>query len=1228
MAGKPPFATCVVVLMAVELCFSLVPTAAQKQARLTAPIDDTVRATIARSHPVLRDATDLGKIPDGTALEGLVLVLGMSPEAQTEASRLLDSQQTRGAANYHQWLTPEQFGQQFGPAQGDLATITNWLIRQGFTVEKIARSGLWLQFSGSAGQVQKAFGAEMHSYRLKDKTYTANASDISIPASLRPVVAGVLSLNNYQRLHSALVQGFEARRTATGQYERLAPQANVPLEGGSSINALSPGDFATIYDVNPLYQGKVAVSAINGKGVGIAIVARSEINPQDVADFQSTFGLPANPPTIVHSGPDVPFDPNSGDAVEATLDTEWAGAVAPNANITVVIGGSTDTTDGVDISSAYIVDNVVAPVMSSSFAECEQNLAPTRNQFYNNLWQQAAAEGISVFVDTGDSAAAGCDSPTPPNTIVLGSGTQAGLGINGVASTPFDTAVGGTAFNETGAGEATSPGTSNATFWSTSNVTNNVTALGYIPEQVWNESCLNPPDFQPGFLCFTPGIDLHPTYVILGTGGGFSTLYPVPSWQTANVPGLGGSNFTNRAIPDVSLTAEADHGPYIICFNGGCSSANNQTFLLIGGTSASTPSFAGIMALIDQATGGPQGLANYVLYPLAAQQNYSQCNSNAEINPTQSTTCVFHDITLGNNGAPGNDVSNDPTTGATGYPAATGYDPASGLGSVDAANLVASWLTLQKGFQGTTTTLSDSGVSPIQATHGTFVPVTVDVNPDAGTNPPTGSVAFLAQGGTLANSIAVGNGTLTPANSTGTFSGSLGALPGGSYNLIAQYPGDGNFAASASAPIPVQITPENSVTTLTVFTVGQGASGSGTSNPETQYGVNVLITAAVAGASGQGTPTGQLTLLNGATQLVQFPLDSLGHATWVSCLPAGFQAPTRDTLPCLSPGTYTLTATYGGDASFNPSPQTPAASQSVSLKVDKGNPFLFGSGGSVVVNQPITLSATVENFGGTVPTGNVQFLSGTTPLGQAVVDSTGSASIQAMLPQGTTQMTLIYSGDGNWNALTQANIPVQVGVPYGFVVPSFTQTVNPGQTATFNLSLSASQGFTGGLSLTCAPPANANFPVGVSCSMPSTVSFTATTTTVPIPVTVTTSSISLAPQMRLPSAPGGFRRFLAPPLAWSTTALTWLVTLALFLALHRYRPQRARLRTAMLLAIPVCVAFTLLACGGGSSAPPAPPGPPPPPAVQVSIAITASPNPVPIGQSTDEFITLTLNINP
>ena len=542
-------------------------------------------------------AQDLGPIPAETRLDRMILLIEPTAAQQADLASLLAAQQNPHSPLYHHWLTPAQFGARFGASPASLAQASRWLVSQGFSIVEIPAGRGLIYFSGSAAQVDEAFHSPLHRFLSAAGEHIAPTRDPEIPASLAAIVSGIVSLHDLRRQPA-----IRAHQPVTAR-----PQWDL-----YSSHYLYPGDLAAIYDIAPLYA-----AGTTGAGVSIAIAGRSNIVASDVAAFRAAAALPAAQPTVLLPAGDPGL--TATDQNEATLDVEWAGAIAPSAGVTLVSEASTATTDGVDLASAYIVDHQLAPVVSVSFSSCEQQMGASELAFYNSLWQQAAAQGMSVFVASDDSGAAACS---------LGSastGTQAA--VNGLCSSPYATCVGGTEFVE---------GSNPGQYWSSTNGAGNTSALGYIPEIVWNESAAN------------QGTGLW------ASGGGASTIYPQPSWQQ----GINGTQIANgmRAVPDVALTA-ASHDGYVIVENG--------TDWIVSGTSAATPSFAALLALVVQSQNASQGSANPGLYALL----------DARRNP-------FHPTPSGNNDVPG----------VQGF-AASGdvYNLASGLGSVDADLLVSNW---------------------------------------------------------------------------------------------------------------------------------------------------------------------------------------------------------------------------------------------------------------------------------------------------------------------------------------------------------------------------------------------------------------------------------------------------------------------------------------------------------------------------------------------------------
>jgi hypothetical protein len=1004
---------------------------------------DEVHLTVLRgnTHPLARPEFDLGTAPSDLPMARMLLVLKRSPEQETALRKMLDDQQDKNSPNYHKWLSPMQFGQQFGPTDADMQTLTAWLQSHGFQVGP-TNGRMVLEFSGSAGQVQAAFHTTMHKYLVNGEEHWANANDPSIPAALTAAVAGMASLNNFPRKAMNAPAGRFTRDSATG---RIQPDYTFPggcvennFMNGACEYGVGPYDFATIYNVQPLWT-----AGINGTGQTIAIVGETNINVQDVADFRSIFGLPVNNPNVILNGPDPGIQ---GDESEADIDVQWSGAVAPNATIDFVVSQSTETTAGIDLSAVYIIENNLAPVMSESYGYCELGLGTAGNQFYNALWQQAAAQGITVFISAGDNGAAGCDNfdAAPPAP------AQFGLQVSGFASTPYNVAVGGTDFND-----LSNP----ATYWTTNNnLTTQASALSYIPEIPWNDSCTNPLLATVGYSSNAEtncnDSRLINLVSVEGGSGGVSKCttptgttaascaggYAKPSWQSGSgVPPDG-----KRDIPDVSLFASNGFlgSFYIICQSdqaGPCSLPNEQ-FLGFGGTSVSSPAFAGIMALVNQQTGSRQGNANYILYKLATQQ------------PT-----AFHDVSSGTIAMPcGTGTTNCTTATAghqygilSGYPAGSKYDVATGLGSVDANALVTKWTSVT--LLPSTTTLSN--VSPTTVTHGQAVSFTATVKPSSGTGTPTGLVSL--EGGPTNSGEGIAGFTLA----SGAVSGSTELLPGGTYSLKAHYPGDSTYGPSDSSPVTVTVNKENSMPQVFLVTFDSNGGIVNGSTNTASYGSPYILRANVENAAGQmcapvattgatACPSGDVALTNNGTALDAgtYVLNTDGYV--------------EDLTVQLPGGTNSVKAAYAGDSSFNASTVTTAITITPAATTMTAPALLT----SATVGQSATFNAYINTTSsGLGPTGTVTFYANGTAIGgtlSVVPISGGPTSFASALVNlvsntkvfptaGSYTITASYGGDSNYGASTSSAITFSVQYP----APSITvtpnqQTILPGGTAT------------------------------------------------------------------------------------------------------------------------------------------------------------------------------------
>ncbi|HZZ15579.1 MAG TPA: protease pro-enzyme activation domain-containing protein [Candidatus Sulfotelmatobacter sp.] len=920
------------------------------QPLIAEPVDESRLTPLkGNTHPLARPQFDLGTAPATLPMRRMLLVLKRSAEQEAALRKLLDDQQDKASANYHKWLTPDEYGKQFGPADADIQTITSWLQSHGFEVGS-TRGRTVLEFSGSASQVQEAFHTTIHKYLVKGEQHWANANDPQIPAALTPAVAGIATLHNFlKKPQIRLGEQAAAAKIIPGK----KPQVTFPAQNGQPItHALAPADYAVIYDMNSTYQ-----SGVNGNGITIGVVGRSNLynGGEDISDFRNyAFSVCCGSFNIVLNGPD-PGDLGGGEEAEATLDSTWSGAIAYGANVELVVSATTNTTDGIDLSEAYIVENNFASIMTESFGSCEFYATDSQLAFSYALAEQAAAQGITYMVSTGDNGSEGCDDPsTAP--------AQNPISVNLLASTPFSTAVGGTMFNENG---------QDSKYWGSEPPVAE-SAISYIPEDTWNES--GP---SAGLWSSSGGASAGNLQ-----GGGTTGGVAKPSWQSG-VVGIPVDNV--RDLPDVSLTA-AGHDPYLICLDGSCvpNSQGNLYVYFASGTSASAPSFAGIMALVDQQMGARQGQANYVLYRLAAQQSAypAQCNGSNTSTPPPST-CTFNDVTVGNNVVPGEF--------GTQYQATAGYDLTTGLGSVNVANLLANWNTVA--FNATSTVLTVNNSTAVNITHGQSVPFQASVSPSAGgTGTPTGGLALLSSN--IASTTSLGVFTL----SAGQVLSSTNDLPGGfNYSVWAHYGGDGTFAPSDSIAIPVTVSSELSTTTLSVLTAD--ANGNPLNFTGGPFGSFVYLRADIAGKSGFGTPAGSVTFSDNGSPIVgasSIPLNSQGNTS------------TPNGILNFDTGAHSISASYGGDASFSPS----STSQPMPFTITPGfYAAIPANQSSVLISAPGASGATTAIVSSSTGfSGTITLTCSGLPVGAACVFTPSSVKAAGVLAATTVGVSVSTTG--------------------------------------------------------------------------------------------------------------------------------------------------------------------------------------------------------------------------
>lgn len=676
------------------------------------PIDQSRLQTLrGNTRPEATAQNDAGAVPGDLSMEHMQFLMNRSSEQQQALQQAIDSLHDPASPTYHHWLTPAQFAQTYGASQQDIDTASAWLRTQGFVVNSVLAGGAAIDFSGTAAQVRNAFHTDIHYLNVNGQKHIANMSDPQIPAALAPGVRGIVSLHDFSP---------RPMRKAHTNYTFTS--------GSNTVQAVTPADLAAIYDFTPLFQ-----AGITGKGQTIAVVEDADLyESSDWDTFRSTFGLSqyssGSVSTVHPAAASVRNNCGTpglggGDDGESILDAEWASAAAPNATIEVAACASTRATFGGLIALQNLIDGSNPPsVISMSYGECEAGNGQGSNAAYALAYQQAVAEGISVFVAAGDDGAASCDAGSNSATH--------GIGVSGFASTPYNVAVGGTDFSDT------LDGTS-STYWNATNTATYGSALSYVPEIPWNDSCAGAllssylgfsTSYGSSGLCGSstarqnglvsvsagsggPSGCATGSPSVSGVVGGTCAGYAKPSWQ-AGLSGIPGDNV--RDIPDVSLFAGTGVWGhyYVLCWtdvrNGGAPCTGDPSnWAGAGGTSFGAPIMAGIQALVNQKAGGPQGNPNYVYYRLAAAGTPAfhsvtrgdisvNCGGTDDCYGASTPTGIGRRGGFGGGGGGGGQSGNGALSVSTSsyspaYAASAGWNFATGIGSVDAYQLVTNW---------------------------------------------------------------------------------------------------------------------------------------------------------------------------------------------------------------------------------------------------------------------------------------------------------------------------------------------------------------------------------------------------------------------------------------------------------------------------------------------------------------------------------------------------------
>ncbi len=1130
------------VLAGALLCSAALPAQSSNTApRIISEIDESSLTTLKGNVPAsARAEFDQGEADAATQLTHMRLVFSRSAAQQAALDSYLAQLQDKSSPNYHKWLTPQQFGQLYGPADSDVATLVGWLQSHGFTVEPLSPGRTNIAFSGSVSQVEAAFHTSIHSYQTADAQFYSNTTDPQIPSALAGVVMGVAELNTIRpRAHSVRSSAGRANQ----QTGRLEPNS-VPAAGPSPMLTsggtlyIVPADAATIYDTPNSFNASFSGTSYTGTGVNIGIGGVANIGTGSIITaYRSTFlgSTYATPPTIIVTGFNLATD--ADDIDEAHIDTELSGALAPGASIYYY--PSEDIVSGIQTA----LDANVVDIISLSYGACEADMV-SENAVINNLWKQAAALGIAVTVSAGDTGSASCDGDrngTPATAID-------GLSVSGYASTPYNIAVGGTDFSGLES--------SFSTYVNTTAGSNYRTAKSYIPESPWNDSVVS--DTMPlsddetnsgaGIVAGSGGVSS------CATGSGNTCAgYAMPSWQAGSgIPATVPSGVTAnaRSLPDVSVMSGNgyDFATWLICDpEHPCTSPTDYDGY--GGTSTAAPAFAGILALVEQKTGSRLGQAAQELYTL---YNSSHASS------------VFHDVTKGNNSVPcvsGTKNCADDTAGynfLTGYNALTGYDLASGLGSVDATQLVNYWNS-SIGSEPTTITVNPA---PNPATTVQSVVVTISVAGSSGT--PTGSVTLISGTYNSGAQTLATSGTCTAASCAITVP--AGSLAIGTDTLKVTYSGDSTYATTTNSSSTVVVTG-----LIAAVAITSPASGTTINSNQT-----LTVTGTVSGSG--GTPTGTVTLSGGGYTSPAATLSGTGGYS--------ITVPYNSLASSASPGTAdTLKVTYNGNSTYDAGAFAQTSVTVIYIAVLTPTVTVTPASNSVDSSQILNVTVQVSGSGAT-PTGTVTLSSGAYGSGPQILGTTGCTSGSCVaipipansLAPTTDTLTAMYSGDANYSSGTGQN-SVTV-IPSTFTlqatnIASLTPGATTGNTSTITVS-SNNTGYAGIVTLGCVLTSPTNLTDPPTCAAMggrSTVTLTSGTTSGTATFVISTTATSSA--LSYPKLPGKSRGLFG---AGSGAALALLLFFGI--------PARRRSWRSMLGVLVLMVALgSLAACGGGTPSP-------------------------------------------
>ena len=992
--------------------------------------------------PALSAGLDLGIAPGNIHLDRMLLLLKPSPAQQDALDAFLQSQQTRGDCAYRQWLTPAQFADRFANSASDVSAIAAWLAQQGFSVAPLPAGRGWIEFSGTAAQVEQAFGAAVHGYSTASGPRYALTSGISVPAVVVPLVRGLVSLDG----------ALSAPALTTPQAVATAPSALAGISSPGQAEALTPQLLAPMLHLDALHA-----SGATGAGETIAIASRSNVQTADIAAFRSTFGLPASPVSVSMAGPDPGL---TTDQAEAEMAASWAGAAAPGAHIVVVPSASTAATDGIDLSLAAIVDRNLAHTVVVDFSSCEAALSDAHQAFYAAVYRQASAEGIAAIAATGDSGAAACHAPGSTAPV------SSGLAVNAIASTPWNTAVGAAAF-------AAADGSSLAA-WSPASSADPAYAGGGGRSSVYAipswQAYLQPagsgrllPDIalptgidsalSRGLaFCFSGSAAPSGCTLVRSGGtsaaaaifGGIAALIAQQQGPQGNLaPALYALSAQSGVFNDVQQgdaslpcaagTPECDASGKIgyaaakgFDLATGLGSPNAQSLLnALGNPNGTGADNVAIAVAPVQNSYNPKASITFTATVTSGTGGATPTGSVNFTNQTSGQNLNSAPYTLDANGQASITVVGALSTGSNNVIAAYG-------GSTTYAAKSSAPATVTIAPSSTTTTVTPATYSPIPGT-AFNVTVTVTVGtPPAGTVNPGGNITLTLDGGSPQTAAITANAGVFSA----TFSETV--TTSGAHNLQAVFAGGANYQTSTSQVVTVNGADNTPTVTLTAAPVQSSYNPSAT----------LTFTAAVASQDGGPTPTGTVTFVDQTTG------QNLGAPATLSGGTASVVV--NGGLPVNG---NSIVANYNGDGSY-----AKASSQVLSVNIQKSSttatvtPATTTPTPGTAFNVTVTIAVGTPPAGPANPTGQIQLTLDGNNYAAAPASTAGgvtSATFSVTVPTtGPHNLQAIYAGDNNYQNSTSQSVTVNsanqtAGVTLSVAPVQPSATYNPSATLTF-----------------------------------------------------------------------------------------------------------------------------------------------------------------------------------